>query len=284
MIRLVCLDVDGTLVNEKKEIPPLVLHTLQRIQERGVKVTLASGRLISSLREYADLIGTQAPLIALNGAWVEKIGETPILCIPLETHTACQLIDKAEQDGLHVSVYFADGVMLKNDDSAQDWPYFHQKLENLQAEVVEYWPFTQKNSRSNDLQPINCGSRPLMKVLVSGKLETISKFILKYEEEFHSQCHFFLSNDQHLEIVSPQVSKGEALHVVAAYLGIKQEEVLAIGDHYNDLSMLEFAGLGVAMGNAPQPVQARANWVTKSNTEMGVAVAIAHFFGEWVLR
>ena len=283
MMRLVCLDVDGTLVNEKKEIPPKVLSSVRRLQERGVQVTLASGRLISSLREYADLIGTHIPLIALNGAWVEKNGEKPILCSPLATHTACQLIEKAEQDGLHVSVYFADAVMLKNDNSDQDWPNFHKKLEYLEAEVVDHWPFTQKNNQHYDTQALNYDSRPLMKILVSGKPERVAEFITKYEKEFQARCHFFLSHDQHLEIVSPKVSKGEALRVVAAHLGIKREEVLAMGDHYNDISMLEFAGFGVAMGNAPQQVQARANWVTKSNTEMGVAVALAHVFGEWVL-
>lgn len=278
MIRLVCLDVDGTLVDDHKRIPPEVLSALQKLQKQGIRVILASGRLILSLRSYAASIGTEMPLIGLNGAWVEKPGEPPWLRLPLQTEWLVPLIERAQADGFHVSLYFADGIMLKrNPLEGEIWQDFHWSLEKVRAEIVDNWPFSPLNNSM-------LTERPLMKILVSGNPEAIAEFSAEHEDKYRGYYRFVQSNDKHLEIVSAEVSKGNALRVVAERMGIRQHEVMALGDHYNDISMLEYAGIGVAMGNAPQKVQDKANWVTKRNTEMGVAVALAHVFGEWVVN
>ncbi|MDA8227783.1 MAG: Cof-type HAD-IIB family hydrolase [Desulfitobacterium hafniense] len=276
MIRLVCFDMDGTLLDTDKKIPRQVLRALHRIQEHGTLVTLASGRLISSLREYAELIGTKAPLIALNGAWVEQSkGDKPMLCWPLVIDSVCEIIESAEKNGLHISLYLSNGVIIRRSEAT--WEQFHWELEKIRAQMVNEWP-----------SPLGAGNQigeqRLMKVLVSGEPGLVAAFQAEQESKFGEQYNFVLSGDPYLEIVNKNATKGAALKAVAEHLRIPRECIMAMGDHYNDLSMLEFAGFGVAMGNAPKIVQKKANWVTKRNTEMGVATALAHFFGEWVVN
>ncbi|CAA7603020.1 HAD-like domain protein [Acididesulfobacillus acetoxydans] len=209
MVRLVCLDVDGTLVDDQKRIPPQVLSALHRLQKQGIRVTLASGRLISSLESYASSIGTEMPLIGLNGAWVEKPGAPPWLRLPLQTEGLVPLIEHAETEGLHVSFYFADGIVLKKnpleDETRLD---FHWSLEKVRAEIVDNWPFSPRN---NSLLM----ERPIMKLLVSGNPEAVAEFNAEHEAKYRSYYCFVQSNDKHLEIVSQDASKGEALRYPA---------------------------------------------------------------------
>lgn len=164
MFRLVCLDVDGTLVDTNMRIPPQVVKALIRLQTRGILITLASGRHIPSLQKYARLI---------------------------------------------------------------------------KVELLGY-----------------------------------------YKEHYPADYEFVLSGDRYLEVVDKHATKGQALQTVAQHLRISRSEIMAVGDHYNDVSMLEYAGFGVAMGNAPAVVQQKADWVTTKNTERGILKALACTFGQ----
>lgn len=104
-----------------------------------------------------------------------------------------------------------------------------------------------------------------------------------YKEHYAADYQFVLSGDRYLEVVDKHATKGQALQTVARHLGISRSDIMAIGDHYNDVTMLEYAGFGVAMGNAPVVVQQKADWVTAKNTETGVLKALARAFGDWVL-
>lgn len=286
MFRLVCLDVDGTLVDTSMRISPQVVKALIRLQMPGTLVTLASGRHIPSLQEYAHLIGTKAPLIAFNGASIQcykQDGHKHMRCWPLNRYLVPSIIEGAEQMGMEVTLYFANRIVLKRNHKSRDrdlWAEFLWRMEKVPVQVVESWPLISSIS-SSDSDALG----PLMKILIiSGQPDGVIELLGYYKEHYPADYQFVLSGDRYLEVVDKHATKGQALQTIAQHLGISRSEIMAVGDHYNDVSMLEYAGFGVAMGNAPAVVQQKADWVTTKNTEMGVLKALARAFGDWVLR
>jgi hypothetical protein len=278
---LVCLDVDGTLVDTNMRIPPQVVKALIRLQTRGTLITLASGRHIPSLQEYARLIGTKAPLIAFNGAWIQcykQDGQKNRRYWPLNRYHILSIIECAEQMGMEVTLYYAKGIVLKRNRKSKDqnlWAEFLQRMEKVPVQVVQSWPLIFSIS-SNETD----GLGSLMKILIAGQPESVIELLGYYKEHYPADYQFVLSGDRYLEVVDKHATKGLALQTVAQHLGISRSEIMAVGDHYNDVSMLEYAGFGVAMGNAPAVVQQKADWVTTKNTEMGILKALACAFGQ----
>lgn len=280
MFRLVCIDVDGTLVDTNMRIPPQVVRALKHLQTRGTLITLASGRHFPSLREYARLIGTKAPLIALNGAWIQgndQYSYKDMQCWPLKRHLVSSIIEDAEQMGMEVTLYFANRIVLKRVHKSQDqnqWAEFLLRMEKVSVQVVQSWPLISSISIDE-----TDGLGPLMKILISDQPESVIELLGYYQEHYAADYQFVLSGDRYIEVVDKQATKGLALQTVAQHLGISRSDIMAIGDHYNDVSMLEYAGFGVAMGNAPAVVQQKADWVTTDITEMGILKALACAFG-----
>ncbi|HBW38076.1 Cof-type HAD-IIB family hydrolase [Desulfosporosinus sp. BICA1-9] len=281
MFRLVCLDVDGTLVDTNMRIPPQVVKTLIRLQTRGTIITLASGRHIPSLQEYARLIGTKAPLIAFNGAWIQcykQDGQKNRRYWPLNRYRILSIIECAEQMGMEVTLYYANGIVLKRNRKSKEqnlWAEFLRRMEKVPVQVVQSWPLISSIS-SNETD----GLGSLMKILIAGQPESVIELLGYYKEHYPADYQFVLSGDRYLEVVDKHATKGLALQTVAQHLGISRSDIMAVGDHYNDVSMLEYAGFGVAMGNAPVVVQQKADWVTAKNTEMGILNALACAFGQ----
>lgn len=256
MFRLVCLDVDGTLVDTNMKIPPQVVKALMRLQTHGTLITLASGRHLPSLREYACLIGTKAPLIAFNGAWIQCYNQDRykhMQCWPLNRSFIPSIIEDAEQIGMDVNLYFSNRIVLRRNHKSQDqnlWAKSLWRMEKVPVRVVESWPL---------MSSIFCSDSDalgsLMKILISGRPEEIIKLLGHYIDHYPVDYHFVLSGDRYLEVGDKHATKGQALQTIAQHLGISRSDIMAVGDHYNDMSMLEYAGFGVAMGNAPSIVQ-----------------------------
>ncbi|SHI29750.1 Cof-type HAD-IIB family hydrolase [Desulfosporosinus lacus] len=281
MFRLVCLDVDGTLVDTNMLIPPQVVEALRRLQARGTLITLASGRHIPSLQEYARLIGTKAPLIAFNGAWIQcykQDGQKNGRFWPLKWDHIRSIIECAEQKGMEITLYYANCIVIKKNLKNKEqnlWAEFLRRMEKVPVQAVKSWSVISSSSGSE-----TGGLGLLMKILIAGQPESIGELLGYYKENFSHYYQFVLSGEGFLEVVDKHATKGLALKAVAQHLGISRSEIMAVGDHYNDVSMLEYAGFGVAMGNAPEPVQQKADWVTAKNTEMGVLKALAFAFGQ----
>jgi hypothetical protein len=262
-------------------IPPQVAKALIRLQTRGTLITLASGRHIPSLQEYARLLGIKAPLIAFNGAWIEcyeQDGQKNRRYWPLNRYRVLSIIEDAEQMGMEVTLYYANGIVLKRNRKSKEqnlWAEFLRRMEKVPVQVVQSWPLISSiSSHETD------GLGSLMKILIKGQPEGVLELLGYYKEHYPADYQFVLSGDRYLEVVDKHATKGLALQTVAQHLGISRSEIMAVGDHYNDVSMLEYAGFGVAMGNAPAVVQQKADWVTTKNTEMGILKALACAFGQ----
>jgi phosphoglycolate phosphatase (TIGR01487 family) len=240
-IKLIALDMDGTLLNSKGEISDENRAAIKEAQDKGVYVVLSTGRSILTCGEYADSLGLTSCLVTVNGSEVYDDKRQLIERNLVDTEDIEWMWNLTKE---HRTSFWAIGT-----DS-----YWKDKMpEDVQAKEWLKFGF--------DVDDDDTRSEILEKLKAKGKFE-ISNSTLK-----------------NIEVNPSGVNKARGLKVVCERLGIDMEHVMACGDSLNDIAMIKEAGLGVAMGNAQETVKEAANWVTATNNEDGVAVAIR----KWVL-
>jgi len=259
--KLVAMDVDGTLLNEKLEISPRTMEAIRKAKEQGIQVTLSTGRMYQSSLPFAQKMGLAIPLINYNGALIKHsvTGET-YYHEPVPLPYAQEIIKMVDRMGLQVNVYLNDNLYVEKINERVE---IYTNIAKVKAHAV--------GSLREFLQ-----SSPT-KMLVIGQAEQLAVLAEEIRRTLGNAVGITKSKAFFLEIISPKVNKGQALKVLAEKLGIKREEVVAFGDNYNDVSMIEYAGLGVAMSNGPLEVQAKADLVALSNEEEGVADVIEKY-------
>ncbi|SHG53467.1 hypothetical protein SAMN02745221_00424 [Thermosyntropha lipolytica DSM 11003] len=259
-IKLVAIDLDDTLLDSRRRISPKTAELIKKVRKQGVLVTLATGRMYSSALFYARLLKIELPLITYQGALVKNSGSGEVLYYkPVEPEKAGEIVDFFKANGVHYNAYLDDNLYMERlTREGRDYA----ELAGIEAKVVPDLAWQVKKQGSLKIMGISYAEPK----------------ILELEKELKSRygetLNITRSKPYFLEVMHKKANKAEALKVVAAYYGIEREEVLAIGDSYNDIEMLKWAGLGVAMGNAPQEVKEAADWVTLSHDEEGVAYAL----------
>ena len=264
--RLLALDIDGTIY-ERITNTPLTKRTKQavfRVMDTGAGVTLATGRTYNSALQFSRDLGLTLPIICYQGSMTsnpvthEIVRETPVP-LPL----AHRLIRLLEREGLDPYVYVRDHfyVQQMTDSVRQSEQYL-----KIRAEVVSDFV--------RDIQ------EPPTKIVVVGDTELISGVTALVESNFDGDIAAMHTYDYLCEIGHPDGSKGAALQHLADSLGVKREEVIAVGDSPNDVDMIQWAGLGVAMGNAPDKVKSSADHVTLPASGHGVALLLETLLSE----
>lgn len=260
-IKLIAMDLDDTLLNEVQQISPRTREAVRLAMNRGVAVTIATGRMFCSTLPFARELRLKLPLITYNGAMVREIetGQT-LFHRPIPVNTAQAVGDLFRKQGWYLQKYVDDALYVPEmgPDALYYANYAGVKAIPLGDKFYEMIEAPTKM--------LSMGDRPL--------LDEISA---KLTEFWGDRLYMASSKTRYLELVDSGVNKGEALGHLAAGLGIRQADVLAIGDSMNDVDMIEYAGVGVAMGNANEKVRAAADFVTLSNAEDGVATAIEKF-------
>jgi hypothetical protein len=267
-IRLLILDVDGTIAGLSNAVSPRVVEAIQKVQERGIKVAIATGRMYCSASRFQQQIRTLEPLIAYNGAWIQQPGKIErLLHRPVPRDRVAELLEFAQeataQAPLEVHLYSDDQLFVAQVTS-ETKAYVGRS--GIPANAV------------GDLRTLL--DRDLTKVLMlSPDPEHISTLQQQFRERYTPEdVHITQSTATYLEFTQPYTNKGTAVTYLAQdHYQFDLGEVMAIGDNFNDLEMLQTVGLGVAMGNAPDGVKEVAKWVTESVDEDGVAVAIERF-------
>ena len=263
--KMIVLDLDGTLTNNKKEITPRTKEALMKAQAKGVKIVLASGRPtygIMPLAEELELKKNGGFILAFNGGKIidcsdcrtifeQKLDET---LVPLLYHAA-------KEAGMQILTYQGEGIAAtdKND------KYVQEEARINKMPVEEYDDFLQQL-----VYPVN-------KCLIVGDPAPLHQLEIKLKKELEGRMDVYRSADYFLECVPLGIDKARSLDRLIATLGITKEEVIACGDGYNDLSMINFSGLGVAMSNAADDIKAQADYVTLSNEEDGIAHVVDKF-------
>jgi len=269
-IRLLVLDIDGTLVDESNRIRDSVAQAIHSAQGRGVAVAIATGRLYRSSLHTYDSIGSTSPLICCEGALIRERHNGFIQRHwPLEPLVANQMLDCTERLSLNGS--------LSVDFYIQDEVY----VSNLNDATIKYFAgSTVEPIVVSDLRQLL--DRPTTKVTVVSDDEQIIARLAGQLKNSRSrtQVKQFKSITL-LEAFHSAVNKRLAVSYLAEeIMALRPENVMAIGDDFTDIEMLQYAGIGVAMGNAPAEVKAFADWVTTPIERDGVASAIER----WILR
>ena len=263
--KMIVLDLDGTLTNNKKEITPRTKQALMQAQAAGVHVVLASGRPtygIVPLAEELKLKDNRGYILAFNGGKIIDCTKNKVLFEQkLDEQLVPILFQEAKKAGMEILTYQGEGIAATNKDD-----------EYVQHEAfINKMPVTQYDDFLNQLvYPIN-------KCLIVGDPTPLHELEIRLAKELEGKMDVYRSADFFLECVPLGIDKARSLDRLISSLGISREEVIACGDGYNDLSMIRFAGLGVAMANAAKDIQSEADFVTLSNEEDGVAHVIEHF-------
>ena len=258
MIRCIAMDLDDTLLSDDLSISHTNELAIKEALQRGVKIILASGRMIVSMRPYAQKLKLDLPLISYNGAIISAAlsGEI-IYSQPIPKELTVQVISIFRQRGVHLNLYQDDKLYI---DEVNTWSKKYEVSAGVPAYPV------------GDL--VEFLKDPPPKLLGIGEIEVINQLQSDLQQQFGTQLIFTKSKPTYLEILAAGVSKGRALQFLAEKWGFDRKEVMAIGDAPNDLSMISWAGIGVAIGNANSSVKEQADWVVSDNNHNGVAEAI----------
>lgn len=269
--RLIALDLDGTLTNSDKVITPHTFEVLMRAQAAGVRLVLCSGRPtygIAALARQLKLEENGGFVLSCNGANIIDWTTGDLLFRqPLEAHFLPQLLELADAHGLPLLTYRGDCILATRNDS----PYLDEEARINQMPVEVATDFI---AEASSLE----GGAP--KCLIPGDPELLVELEEKMKTIFGDTLSISRSAPFFLEIMAPGVGKDHSLARLLAYLALSREQLIAFGDGFNDLTMLRFAGMGVAMANAAEEVKAVADFVTLSNDEDGVGHAVE----QWVLN
>ena len=266
MIKLIAIDLDGTLLNEEKQISEENKKALAKAKAKGVKVVLCTGRPLAAMAHYLQELGLVDEgdySITFNGGLVQKNDTGEIMEKKVMTVTDVhRLHDLAQQLSLPLDI-LSDNVVLQLPTAPEK-----QSLYNVLNKLLQFQPA--ELSEITDELVLN-------KAVIAYPQEELDPKIKEIPTEFHENYEIIKTRSMLLEFMPKGVTKAYGISLLAKDLGLKQEEIMAIGDEENDLPMIEYAGLGVAMENAVPFVKEAANYVTSSNVEHGVAKVIEKF-------
>ncbi|MBV7599126.1 sugar-phosphatase [Aeromonas sp. sia0103] len=265
MYKLIALDMDGTLLNPQGQITPRTHAAIAAARARGVTVVLTSGRPLEGMSAYLIELGLTGPddyVICYNGALVQQVADHRILRSQLLTGADARAIAHLA-DELGVNIH---GFSVR------------QGL--ISPRVSTY---TEHESRLVDM-PINLvdfATLPLdeqiMKVMMIDEEPLLSRAISQLPAELYQRYTVVRSSPYFLEFMNKQSNKGTGVAALAEHLGLSAAQVIAVGDAGNDRHMIEYAGLGVAMGNATEEIKGLAQHTTARNDDEGVAKVIEQF-------
>ncbi len=265
MKKMLVLDIDGTLTNSKKEISPRTLRNLINIQKHGHIVVLASGRPTPGMNEIAKQLELEkygGYILSYNGARVinAKTGEV-VYQKTLEYDMIEKLYEFAIKSDIGLVTYEKNGVITGT--RVDEWMEFEARINGLSIKELQNF--------------VDYVDFPVNKCLLTAKSDVAPK----YEEElvnlYGNRASIYRSEPFFIEVMPKGIDKAASLDRLVSALGMKIENVIACGDGFNDMSMIKYAGIGVAMANAQKVVKEVADYITLSNDEEGLLPVIEKY-------
>ncbi|WP_297427995.1 Cof-type HAD-IIB family hydrolase [Clostridium sp.] len=261
--KMVCLDIDGTLLNSKHEITEKVKSTINIVaNENKVPVILVSARMPKGIKFLQKELGIEEPIICYSGALILDKDNTILAKEFIDISNLEKIYKLTNKNNIHMSLYKDDEWYVEELDY---WAKQESEITNITpnitnfSELIEQWRIE--------------GTGP-NKILCMSNPEEIN--FLK-ENIKVSDLNIYPSKPTYLEIMPIKASKTSAINCLQRKFNIDKSEIIAMGDNYNDIDMLEYSGLGIAMGNATEEVKGHANDVALTNDEDGVAEALLKY-------
>ena len=267
MYKLAVFDMDGTLLNSSHVVSDENLKALDYLKEKGVRVIIATGRPSELLKKYTRELKIDEFVVNCNGSVIANPFTNDILHENvIDSDTVIELVDMCEKYGYGYLLYTRDAVVSKDNERLRLFKKLGvlYKVED-RAKIIE----------TEDSEYIKFSFSP-NKILITEKdplkYSKLVDRVNKIESIEHAQ-----SWQGALDISPVGDNKGNAIEKLCKYFGIAKEEVISFGDNLNDISMIKYAGMGVAMGNAEEKLKSIANYITDTNDNDGVAKAIYKF-------
>ncbi len=273
--RMLVLDIDGTLVNSQKEITPDTLNALLALQEQGFYVVIATGRPTAGVRKVAETLELSKYgnyIISYNGSRIVDAADNSIIYNrEIPSALIPEIYSAAMAEGIGMMTYEVGSDGLENVISATPIDGY----ERLEARINDI----DISQVDNFLSYVNF---PINKVLMTGDGDKLEKVEKKFAEKFKGCLNVFRSEPFFLEITPLGVDKATTIDALLKQLSLNKDQIICCGDGFNDITMIKYAGLGVAMENAQEKVKKAANYITASNDDDGVLKVINKFILEKV--
>ncbi|SMC28857.1 hypothetical protein SAMN02745134_03688 [Clostridium acidisoli DSM 12555] len=264
MYKLIALDMDGTLLKTDKTISQETFNAIQSAKKKGIKVVLATGRPVKGIKKYLtelNLLSDDDYAVAFNGAVVQTTKSEKIIAENLLSVDDIKTLYDLSKE-LKVNIH-----ALTNDEcitpKISKYSLLEAKMNSIPIKEI-------------DFDNVNKDTT-IVKIMFIDEEDILDNAIKKIPKEFYDKYTVVKSSPYFLEFLNKKVNKGVGVKLLAEELGIDMKDIICVGDHENDIDMVEYAGLGVAMENGIDKLKKVANFVTKSNDNDGVAYVINKF-------
>jgi len=260
--KLAAIDLDGTLLDEHHRIPSRNRAGIRLLQNKGVRCVIASGRMHEATVSFADELGLKEPIISYNGAMVKDPVTNEIWRhITMPASYAEEITRFCLENGYHLNYYLNSRLYIRD---MNPWAKLYLDQTNSPYEILP------------DFESLY-GTSPTKLILISSPDET-NRLLPQFKEKYGDRLYITKSNPEYLEFMNPDATKASALEYLAHRLGVAREEVIAFGDGGNDLPMIQWAGMGVAMYQARAAVKEAADCIAPPETEGGLGAFIEQLF------
>jgi HAD-superfamily hydrolase, subfamily IIB len=271
--KMIVMDMDGTLLTDDKRITERSKSVLKKAADMGVKIVISTGRIFASARFFGELLGVNAPIIASNGAYIREMdkGEDEVIYAKIMGKENIRMVlDLSHKYGLYSHFYTWNSLfsekLIYSSVNYSKWNRLMPEDMKIKVNIIDRdkWEDVIKEY----------GDRILKAVMMDDdgeKIQAMRRDVSKYDVEITS------SYEKNFEVMSKGVSKGAAVSTIARLYNIDKSEIICVGDSENDIPMIEYAGLGIAMKNGIDEIKDKADFITLSNEEDGVAYAIEKF-------
>ncbi|MBN2839068.1 MAG: HAD family phosphatase [Fusobacteriaceae bacterium] len=266
-IKMMCLDIDGTLLNSKHQITPKVKEAINRVaNDSDIPVILVSARMPKGIAFLQRELGIKDPMVCYSGALIldrngQVISKESISAVDLE-----EIYKVVNKQTIHMSLYKDDEWFVEKMDC---WAQQESEITGIIPGIVDFFDLIKLwKAEGTGPNKILCMAKP-------HEINSLKEEI-KNNANLNS-LNIYPSKTTYLEIMPTNASKTSAISYLEKKFNVEREEIIAMGDNFNDMDMIEYAGIGVAMGNAPDQVKKIADDITLTNDEDGVAHAIKKY-------